>query len=888
MTIQTLRPTADVYKSGFSYSTGTSAFALVDDSPDDDTSYIFAASGVQYPNARGWLDLANTVSVSATQRVKQIRLRARIRMNVSDPGHGATIGVDTRWPTTGDGTFVEKFSTSNVSTFQAITGTWRTKPPAIAGTEWTKSIIDSIQFYINWYYSIGSVHANLRVSELYFDADVRDQPVVTGVTVTNVTSTTRPTVTWQFNANADGDPQSKVQVKIFSAAQYGMGGFDPASSASVWDSGEVVTNSTTLVVGTDLLNGTTYKAYVAAAQDWNGGTFWWSTWVPSAAFTIALAPPPAPILLATPDPTVPNYRMLLDLTAPINLLGADAASFESSLAQWTAETNCSISRVSTDAADGTWSMQLSSTAAGAMSATSGTEPLLGLTVMAGTQYTALASFRAGTTGRSCTVGIRWMDNAGATISTDMGSAITDTNAGYTQAFVTATAPANAKSAMVRVNVAATGGVAELHRVDKVDIHVGTSQVWTVGGIYFSMLVSVERGERIFVDRAGTDRCITPSANWAHPQVATGGSVQRTGGYGFRVLGTSEQIPWEFLDVDLPGGSFTDGKMHWMLRAGTANTLIVGAWFYGGDIESTWQFPVVVNQTHTFSFWAWVASGTLAVTPRIEWMADDALTTAATTTGGIVTLTTTPQRVSVTAVAPTGTSSARGTLQNHTASATADISLTRIGWGLGSTPVDDQPGVGGPLVWSPVRFVLAQQSPVLLIFGVSTGQRVLFADYEASPGRPLLYRARTAVAESGQAVAGAYSSYATALMPLPTATIILDPVHPEQSVVMNFEPADSFARTEDSQVFHPSGRDRDPVYVQDWLSGAQGSLILHTASQADLIRLQRLFDDFTVVLIQWKTGGQLYARITGQSSIVRAANVWQLTISYDEVARPAVT
>jgi hypothetical protein len=776
-----------------------------------------------------------------------------------------------------------------VSTFVTATGTWRAKPPAAAGTEWTKSIIDLTQFYVNWSYSVGSVHANLRVSELYFDVDVRDQPVVTGITVADPTLTTRPTVSWQFNANADGDLQTNVQVKIFSAAQYGAGGFDPATSAATWDSGLVPTNNSTLVVGVDLLNGTTYKAYVAVAQDWNAGTFWWSTWGVSSAFTVNLLPPPMPSLVATPDPTVPNYRVLLDLTAPINLLGPDAASFETNLAQWAAETNCTISRVSTDAASGTWSMQMSSTASGDMSATSGVEPLLGLSVMAGVQYTALASFRAGSTGRACSVGIRWLNSAGATISTSMSSTVTDTNVGYTQAFITAVAPANAVSAMVRVNVAATGGAAELHRVDKVDIHVGTSQVWSVGGIYFSMQVNVERGERIVLGRSGTTPCAaTASENWTHPQIATGGSVQRNTGYGFRVVGTTEQIPWEFLDVDLPGGSFTDGKLHWLLRAGTANTLLIGAWYYGGATESTWQFPAVTGQSHTFSFWAWVASGTLAMTPRIEWIADDAVTLTSTTTGGVVTLTTTPQRVSVTSVAPTGASAARGTLQNHTASASADVSLTRVGWGLGTVPVDDQPAIGGPIVWSPVRFVLAQQQ-AFQIFGASTGQRVLFADYEATPDRPLLYRARTSVTEVGQTVAGAYSPYVATYMPPPALTIVLDPLHPELCAVLNYSPDDSSSRSEDVQMFHPLNRDGDPVYVQDWISGDQGTLTLYTSLQSEIIKLQKIIANFTTVLIQWKTGGRLYCRVTTQSKVVRSsnANIWTIMLGYDEVARPAV-
>ena len=93
------------------------------------------------------------------------------------------------------------------------------------------------------------------------------------------------TVSWSFfkDSSSPGG-QSKYQVRVFTAAQYGIGGFDPGSSPAWYDSGVVAGAATSLVVNNFLTN--SYRSYVRAATT-NSGADQWSPWS-FTSFTIAL------------------------------------------------------------------------------------------------------------------------------------------------------------------------------------------------------------------------------------------------------------------------------------------------------------------------------------------------------------------------------------------------------------------------------------------------------------------------------------------------------------------------------------------------------------------------------------------------------------------------
>lgn len=90
---------------------------------------------------------------------------------------------------------------------------------------------------------------------------------------------------WTFTKDADSPAgQSKYQAKLFTAAQYGAGGFDPATSAAAYDSG-VVASATLGHTFTNILPGT-YRCYVRAATT-NQGQDQWAAYKFSS-FSVAL------------------------------------------------------------------------------------------------------------------------------------------------------------------------------------------------------------------------------------------------------------------------------------------------------------------------------------------------------------------------------------------------------------------------------------------------------------------------------------------------------------------------------------------------------------------------------------------------------------------------
>lgn len=161
-----------------------------------------------------------------------------------------------------------------------------------------------------------------------------------------------------------------------------------------------------------------------------------------------------------------------------NLLTLNQSSLETDTTGWVAETNVTIARDTTQAAHGTANLRMTATAAADMFAI--TTPTNTYTVSPGQQITALASFRANTTGRSCRVELSWYDASSIFISSTIGANVSDTNAGWIQAFVTGNAPANAAFVRVRVKTVAPGA-AEVHYVDKIALKHTPSQTWNVGG-----------------------------------------------------------------------------------------------------------------------------------------------------------------------------------------------------------------------------------------------------------------------------------------------------------------------------------------------------------------------------------------------------------------------
>lgn len=321
-------------------------------------------------------------------------------------------------------------------------------------------------------------------------------PVVTVTNPSGSITATRPVVIWSV-VYPGGASETAYQVRTFSAAQYGAGGFNAATSGATDDSGAVSSNTgVQYQVQTTLPAGTSYRSYVQSTETGNEA----SGFLAFAAFTVTLDLPPTPALtaVATTDPSTGCPMIQLTATYSLNILSSNDGSFEGGVGTWAANTNCSVAQSSAQALDGSFSLSMTSTAAGDMKATSGQYAVLPLT-----QYTAMAFLRSAVSARSTSVFITWFDATHTVISTVTGTANNDTTSGWTQDTVTATSPSNAAFAFVGVLVSATGAASEVHYVDEAGLFPGSGTTWTAGGFLSSAGIVILRSDGLYVRGASS-------------------------------------------------------------------------------------------------------------------------------------------------------------------------------------------------------------------------------------------------------------------------------------------------------------------------------------------------------------------------------------------------
>lgn len=857
-TITTLRPRGQQRAgSGVTHTGGASTVAAVSDSLD--TTYMttnLVSSTVTF----SLVDFAHPFTLLTTQRIVGCTIRVR---NAITSGGGITQDATfslTAWPDLSKkvATFTSQRGSINIYT---LAGKQAKTPPGKI-TEWTAADVSRAALTVQWYQPhTGTQGVFQRIYDLWVDVEIISQASVVSPTVTNFTNNATPTVDWTFN-DPDGGEQVVLEVKIFDDATVSSGGFSPDSSTPAWQSGQIASNGTEVVINQPLQNGVTYWAYVRGAkygpQITGTDPYWWSSWTASSSFTITFTPPATPILSSTGVIVGENqYRALLSALLPLNLLTLDNSSFEASLGNWSNDVNCAVTRDTSQFADGIASMKMQATAASTMQAKASGDALGDPRVTAGQTYTALASFKAATAGRTCAVGIRWMrlDNS-TVISTQFGSTITDTTGGFTQASFTGVAPTGAVHGYIVVQVQSPAASGENHWVDKTDVHAGTSTTWTPGSYTNDQNgVVIERHEFLDDSRG-------PAYNWFMKQVASGGADTRNQGQGFSFDSSNATLEWQWLDMVIPRSGYTGtGMMRWTVQNDVSGqTLQFGADFYGRNL---YHAPAVPNQAHTFSVWAWVKTGTRTVTPGIVYR-DVNGTSLGISSGTPVTLTTTPQLLRVTVTAGATAALGNGIITDGGSTASQPMFFTTAGFGLGVNPVDGFEPLGlDNTTWQPIMFTGIVNTLDFAPFapGFTTGQLESIPDYEYPPGRPVHYRAWIAYSSAGQTLRSGYSNQLVAYATPPPRTIIRSVTDNTLGCVVNRRKSLSYSIQQDAQVFHPLGADRAPVQIRDWVGGEDGTLELIVATEAQWQRVRRLIDSNDTLIIQWAQGGRSYVLIT---------------------------
>lgn len=319
------------------------------------------------------------------------------------------------------------------------------------GSLWTQGDISApLGIYVSS--QLPTVNNWTNIYELYLDVLYANPPTVSAITPTVTQTTSRPTIGWTFAQGADGSGgQTSYQVKVFSAAQYGASGFDPSISTPTYDSGVVSGSAASQVVGVDLISGTTYRAYVNAAQTSNS-TAQWSGWTAGTSFLVSLNPPATPTLSSALDAV--NARVSLAVQGHDNLMLEQDADFEANatVGGWVAGANTTVAYDNTGGAGGSASALKLTGTGGDMSANTATG-LSGVPVVAGRQYRLRGSVRAVAGVRTCKMRVGWYDSTGAQIGGFVdGGLVTSSTSAWIESLADVTAPAGAAFAAVGVYV----------------------------------------------------------------------------------------------------------------------------------------------------------------------------------------------------------------------------------------------------------------------------------------------------------------------------------------------------------------------------------------------------------------------------------------------------
>lgn len=198
-------------------------------------------------------------------------------------------------------------NTSNLAITE-FTSSWFSS--TVAGGEWVQAFINGI--YVRFLDGGGPTTAN--VAETFVDLDVRTQPTVA---ITSVTASShKPQVFWTYTDPDGLSGQSAFQVKIFTAAQYGAGGFN-ADTSTYYDGTGEIQNASSGWQGTRLLPNGTYRAYVKVAKLFRGSVQWYSNWT---FYTFVINDtPPAPTAVGPSSNEVVNTDIpILRATVSLN------------------------------------------------------------------------------------------------------------------------------------------------------------------------------------------------------------------------------------------------------------------------------------------------------------------------------------------------------------------------------------------------------------------------------------------------------------------------------------------------------------------------------------------------------------------------------------------
>jgi hypothetical protein len=475
VTAQTLDPNADRSGAGDFTITGSASTIALALSDASDTTFVKRTSGTV---TKSFVLDMDTYVLGVDEAVESVQVNVRMARPETASRVFVRQGVVTD-AAAGVIRFGAPDQYSGSVALSTLEGAPRINAPD--GLPWDQTRLNNLVIQVTDYASAST--AVSAVYELEAVATINERPSASVTSPSGtVADTSRPAVSWTYT-DADDDPQSVYEVKVFTAAQYGAAGFDPDSSAGEWESGLVTSSDTGVTVPVDLETGTTYRAYVRVGHTLGSSNFI-SNWAFSQ-FVMDYAAPPSPQLDVSFSPTF--NVVYITATGRTNYLSDDDSVFTASIGSWQSVTGVNLTRETGTFQQGVASLGLTSTAGTTMRARTG----LYAVATDGQNVSGIADFRADAVGRSCRTSLYWYDASASLISVTDGIQVSDVSTGWVTASVTGVPPSGAASAALGVEVASPVS-AEVHYVDKAALHPGPVPTWGPGGLYENQSILVQR------------------------------------------------------------------------------------------------------------------------------------------------------------------------------------------------------------------------------------------------------------------------------------------------------------------------------------------------------------------------------------------------------------
>lgn len=475
MSNQTLDPNSDRSGAGDFTITGSASTITQALSDNSDTTFVKRTSGTL---TKSFILDMQTYTIGDDEAIQSVAINVRM----ARPDSGSKLYVR-QGVVTDAAAGIIRYSPadqySGTASLATLSGAARINAPD--GLPWDQNRINNLVVKVTDYASASAAITSVYELEAVATINTRPSASVTGPSG-SVTDRSRPAISWTY-ADTDDDPQTVYEVRVFTAAQYGVTDFDPATSPASWETGLVDSADTGVTTSVDLDTATTYRAYVRAGHSL-GSTNFLSNWS-YAEFTMNYASPPAPSLEVSYSTT---YNVVyITATGRTNYLSDDDASFTASVGTWIPTEACNLTRETSPVAYGVGSLGVTATSGATMKARTGLYPV----ATDGQAVSGIADFRADAVGRASRVALYWYNSSASLISVTNGALVTSTFSGWTTASVNAVPPAATASAALGIEIQAPAS-GEEHYIDKAALHPGPTPTWGPGGLYDEQIIVVER------------------------------------------------------------------------------------------------------------------------------------------------------------------------------------------------------------------------------------------------------------------------------------------------------------------------------------------------------------------------------------------------------------